>query len=46
MKGLFGTEEKRFVVVGGGQKRPAAGKKSDLSWIDRLEEADAALDDF
>ena len=46
VKGLFGTEEKRFVVVGGGQKRPAAGKKSDLSWIDRLEEADAALDDF
>ena len=46
VKGLFGTEEKRFEVVGGDKKRLAAKKKSDLGWIDRLEEVDAALDDF
>ena len=46
VKGLFGTEEKRFEVVGGDKKRPATKKKSDLGWIDRLEEIDAALDDF
>ena len=46
VKGLFGTEEKRFEVVGGDKKRPATRKKSDLGWIDRLEEIDAALDDF
>ena len=46
MKGLFGTEEKRFEVVGGDKKRPATKKKFDLGWIDRLEEIDAALDDF
>ena len=46
VKGLFGTEEKRFEVVGGDKKRPSSKKKSDLSWIDRLEEIDAALDDF
>ena len=46
VKGLFGTEEKRFEVVGGDKKRLAAKKKSDLGWIDRLEEIDAALDDF
>lgn len=46
VKGLFGTEEKRFEVVGGDKKRSAAKKKSDLGWIDRLEEIDAALDDF
>ena len=46
MKGLFGTEEKRFEVVCGDKKRSAAKKKSDLGWIDRLEEIDAALDDF
>ena len=39
-------EEKRFEVVGGDKKRPATKKKSDLGWIDRLEEIDAALDDF
>lgn len=43
---MFGTEEKRFEVVGGDKKRLAAKKKSDLGWIDRLEEVDAALDDF
>ena len=37
VKGLFGTEEKRFEVVGGDKKRPATKKKSDLGWIDRLE---------
>lgn len=47
VKGLFGTEEKRFEVVDGDKKRPAAKKKYDLGWmIDRLEEIDAALDDF
>ena len=46
VKGLFETEEKRFEVVGGDKKRSAAKKKSDLGWIDRLEEIDAALDDF
>ena len=46
VKGLFGTEEKRFEVVGGYKKRPAIKKKSDLGWIDQLEEIDAALDDF
>ena len=46
VKSLFGTEEKRFEVVGGDKKRLAAKKKSDLGWIDRLEEIDAALDDF
>ena len=45
-KGLFGTEEKRFEVVGGDKKRSATKKKSDLGWIDQLEEIDAALDDF
>ena len=39
-------EEKRFEVVGGDKKRSATKKKSDLGWIDRLEEIDAALDDF
>ena len=43
---MFGMEEKRFEVVGGVKKRPASEKKSDRSWIDRLEEIDAALDDF
>ena len=38
--------KKRFEVVGGDKKRSAAKKKSDLGWIDRLEEIDAALDDF
>ena len=46
VKGLFGTEEKRFEVVCGNKKSPATKKKSDLGWIDRLEEIDAALDDF
>ena len=46
VKGLFGTDEKRFEVVGGDKKRPAPKKKSDLGWIDQLEEIDAALDDF
>ena len=46
VKGLFGTEEKRFEVVGGDKKRLAAKKKSDLGWIDQLEEIDAALNDF
>ena len=46
VKGLFRTEEKRFEVVVDDKKRPTTKKKSDLSWIDRLEEIDAALDDF
>ena len=46
VKGLFGTEEKRFEVVCGDKKRSAAKKKSDLGWIDRMEELDAAFDDF
>ena len=43
VKGLFGTEEKMFEVVGGDKKSSATKKKSDLSWIDRLEEIDAVL---
>ena len=46
VKGLFGTEEKRFEMAGGDKKRPESKKKSDRGWIDRLEEIDAALDDF
>ena len=46
VKGWFGTEEKRFEVVGGDKKSYAAKKRSGLGWIDRLEEIDAALDDF
>ena len=46
VKGLFGTEEKRFEVVGGDKKILATKKKSDLGWIDQLEEIDAVLDDF
>ena len=46
VKGLFGMEEKRFEVDGSDKKRPATKKKSDPGWIDRLEEIDAALDDF
>lgn len=45
VKGLFGTEEKRFVVVEG-HKKTVTGNHTDLSWIDRIEEIDAALDDF
>ena len=30
VKGLFGTEEKRFEVVGSDKKRPTTKKKSDL----------------
>ena len=41
VKGLFGTEEKRFEVIGGDKKRSATKKKSDLGWIDQLEEIDA-----
>ena len=29
VKGLFGTEEKRFEVVGSDKKRPTTKKKSD-----------------
>lgn len=46
VKNLFGTEKKRFDVVGSDTKRSISKKKSDLEWIDRLEEIDAALDDF
>ena len=46
VKGLLGTEEKRFEVIGGAKKKSAKHKKDDLAWIDRLEEMDAALDDF
>jgi len=46
VKGLFGTEEKMFEVVVCDKKSSATKKKSDLGWIDRLEEIDAALDDF
>ncbi len=46
VKGLLGTEEKRFDVIGGTKKKFAKRKKNDLAWIDRLEEIDAALDDF
>ena len=45
VKSLFGTEEKRFKVAGGGKTRPAPKKKSELGWIDRIEEIEAALDD-
>ena len=30
VKGLFGTEEKRFEMVGGVKKRPVTKKKSDM----------------
>lgn len=33
VKGLFGTEEKRFEVVGGDKKRPATKKKSDRAGL-------------
>lgn len=46
VKGLFGTEEKRFEVAVRDKKRSATKKKTDLGWIDRLEEIDAALDGF
>ncbi len=46
VKGLLGTEEKRFEVLAGGRKKSINQKKDDLAWIDRLEEIDAALDDF
>ena len=46
VKGVFGTEVKRFEVVGGDKKNLATKKKSDLGWIDQLEEIDASLDDF
>ena len=45
VNGLFGTEEKRFMVVAG-RKKALTGNQNDLSWIDRIEEIDAALDDF
>ncbi len=45
VKGLLGTEEKRFEVIGGTKKKSTKHKKDDLAWIDRLEEIDAALDD-
>ncbi len=46
VKGLFGTEEKSFEVIGDAKKKPEKHNKNDLVWIDRLEEMDAALDDF
>ncbi len=45
VKGLFGTDEKIFEVIGG-KGKSAMKKQDDLGWIDRLEEIDAALDDF
>lgn len=44
VKGLLGTEEKIFEVVGG--KRKITRKRDDCSWIDHIEEINAALDDF
>lgn len=38
VEGAFSTKERSFEVVRTGSK-----KKEDLSWIDRLEEMDAAL---
>ena len=46
VKGLLGTEEKCFEVLTGGRKKSTNQKKDVLAWIDRLEEIDAALDDF
>ena len=46
VKGMFGTDEKRFEVISDGEKRTTKHKKDDLAWIDKLEEIDAALDDF
>ena len=46
VKGLFRAEEKHFEVLDGGKRKPMGRKADDLAWIDRLEEMDAALDDF
>ena len=46
VNGMFRTEEKCFEVIGGTKKKSVKHKKDDLAWIDRLEEMDAALDDF
>ena len=46
VKNLVWTEEKRFEVVGGDKKKSATKEKFDLSWIDQLEEIDAATDIF
>ena len=46
VKGLFMAEEKCFEVMDGGKRKPMGRKADDLAWIDRLEEMDAALDDF
>lgn len=47
VKGLFSSKERRFEVIVGKRRRQAHPyKKDDLDWIDRLEEIDAALDDF
>ena len=46
VKGMFRTEEKGFEVIGGAKKKSTKHEKDDLAWIDRLEEIDAALDDF
>ena len=46
VKGLFGMDEKRFEMVGSDKKGHSIKKKSDLRWIDYLEEIDAALDDI
>lgn len=44
VKELLGTEEKIFEVVGG--RRKITRKRDDCSWIDHIEEINAALDDF
>ena len=46
VKGLLAVEEKAFEVTSSNRKKAASKKKDDLSWVDRLEEMDAVLDDF
>lgn len=44
IKGLFKTKELRYEILGGLKKKKHRNEP-DLSWIDRLEELDAILND-
>lgn len=45
VKGIFSTEEKVFEIVESNKKKPIVKQKNNRSWVDKLEEIDAALDD-